>query len=89
MLRMVFVALVFLMLVSFAVALFIAVVAFLTLACAVAIPIYFLSRRWTRRHGLAARSVTPVERLQNLFAEGRIDLGEFERRVARILTLEH
>jgi hypothetical protein len=86
---MVVLALVFLMLVSFAVALFIAVVVFLALACAVAIPLYVLSRRWAHGHALAPQRVTPVERLQNLFAEGRIDMGEFERRVARILTHEH
>jgi hypothetical protein len=39
--------------------------------------------------GVIAPRLNPMERLRNLYVEGKIDLFEFERRVAKLLALEH
>jgi len=52
---------------------------------AVTVPAWYLGRHYF------AKSVprqSPLERLQNLYIEGKIDLFEFERRVEHLLALE-
>jgi len=38
-----------------------------------------------RRHWLALTSTSPIDRLTDHYVSGRIDLGEFERRVTRVI----
>lgn len=59
----------------------------LAMACAIGIPLWFLGRH-LMRHQLAPRAQSPIERLQNLYVDGRIDLFEFERRVARLVAYD-
>lgn len=86
MLKLVILA-VLLMMVVTAVMAVLALVAVVALGAAIIVPAYLLSRRWLQgRAGQPA--LKPVERLQNLFAEGKIDLFEFETRVAHLVALE-
>ncbi|HLJ68502.1 MAG TPA: hypothetical protein VKX16_14200 [Chloroflexota bacterium] len=63
--------------------------ALLAMACLVGIPLYFMSRPWLHQKRVPAVAQSPIERLQNLYVEGKIDLTEFERRVARLVAIEH
>lgn len=59
------------------------------LACAVGIPLYLMSKPWLERHGVQSKRLHPIDRLKNLYVEGKIDLFEFERRVARLISIDH
>lgn len=59
----------------------------LALACAIGIPLWFLGKH-LMRHRLTVPAQNPIERLQNLYVEGKIDLFEFERRVARLVAYD-
>jgi len=89
MVRYVLLAVAFLIFLSVAAALLVAAVVTLVLATAVGIPLYLMARPHLERHGLAQRKQLPMERLQSLFAEGKIEMHEFERRVARLIAVEH
>jgi hypothetical protein len=69
-----------------------AVIAALVMTAAVAlgvgIPAYLLFQWWRRSQAPALRQ-KPLERLQTLYVEGKIDLFEFERRVANLIAVEH
>ncbi len=78
----------FVFLVSVAFALIISALVLLTLACAVGIPLYLMSRRWMKRQGLSRPAQHPIDRLRNLYVEGKIDLFEFEQRVAHLISAE-
>lgn len=56
-------------------------------ALGIGIPIYLLFRWW---HGSQKPVLTqkPLERLQNLYVEGKIDIFEFERQVASLIAVE-
>jgi hypothetical protein len=87
MLKLVVLAVLLTMLVSvIMIAMMLLVVAAIT--AAIVVPLYLLARQALQ--GRTTRpTLKPVDRLQNLFAEGKIDLFEFERRVAQLITLEH
>ena len=87
MVRFVILLMALVMFVSVAVMLILSALVFLALACAVGLPIWYMSRHWRRGVGFAA-SMNPIERLQNLYVEGKIDLFEFERRVAQLIAVE-
>lgn len=57
------------------------------LAAAVGVPLYLVGRQWIGHHGLTAH-VNPLEHLQHLYVEGKIDLFEYERRLATLLAVE-
>ena len=48
-----------------------------------------MSRHWLHVGKAKVAALSPIERLQNLYVEGTIDLTEFERRVARLVAVEH
>lgn len=54
----------------------------------VGIPAYLVFQ-WWRRSQMPALTQKPMERLQNLYVEGKIDLFEFERRVANLIAVDH
>lgn len=75
--------------VGMAIALFIAFIFMVVLAAAVGIPLYFMSQKWLGAKGISARARTPIERLRAMYVDGKIDLFEFERRVAQLVHTEH
>jgi hypothetical protein len=74
-----------LMLAMIVVAIVVSVLILATVAALIALPMYVLARPHLQRRGV---SVNPIERLQNLYADGKIDLFEFERRVAALVRVE-
>jgi hypothetical protein len=74
-----------LMLVMIAVAIIVSVLILATVVALIAIPLYVLARPHFQQRNVR---VNPIERLQNLYAEGKIDLFEFERRVAALVRVE-
>lgn len=76
----------------------VAAVAFMALvfACAVGIPLYILARLAKPRlqhfgslqSSVAGNSQAALERLKMLYVEGKIDLFEFERRAAHLISTE-
>lgn len=88
MLRFILLSIAFLICLSIAVALIMTALVILTMACVVGVPLYMLGRRHFSGMGLRGRTQRPIERVQELYAEGKIDLFEFERRVAHLLQLE-
>ena len=90
MLRFAFMAIGFLICAAIMLALLVAAMVTLVLAAAVGMPLYLMARPYLKRHGITGKNrPSPVERLQTLFAEGKIDLFEFERRVAQLVRIEH
>lgn len=69
-------------------ALIAAVVMTVAVVLAVGIPVYLVFQ-WWRRAQMPALTQKPLERLQNLYVEGKIDIFEFERRVASLIAVEH
>lgn len=61
----------------------------LAIACIVGVPLYLVSRKWLHRQGIIASASSPMDRAKALYVEGKIDLFEFERRVARLIAVEH
>jgi uncharacterized membrane protein len=88
MLRFILLSIAFLVCLSLAVFLIMTALVILTMACLVGIPLYMVGRHHFSGMGLKVRSQRPIERLQQLYAEGKIDLFEFERRVAHLIALE-
>jgi hypothetical protein len=86
MVRFVLLSFALLILVMVAVALLVSALLLLTMAAVVAVPLYFVAKPHFHKRRVA---VNPVERLQNLYVDGKIDLFEFERRVAQIVHVEH
>jgi hypothetical protein len=89
MLRFALLAIALLIFISVAVALIVTAVICLVLACAVGIPLYLMSKPFLQRHGIAKAKMSPMDRLKTLYVEGKIDLFEFERRIARLISVEH
>jgi membrane protein implicated in regulation of membrane protease activity len=73
---------------SMVVALVAAALFTLVMAAAVAVPLYFVGRAWLGG-GRTRKGAQPLERLQTLYVEGKIDLFEYERRVAKLIAVEH
>lgn len=65
-----------------------AVVMTAAVALGVGIPAYLVFQ-WWRRSQVPALTQKPMERLQSLYVEGKIDIFEFERRVASLIAVEH
>lgn len=76
-------------LVAAVVALIFAVLTALAMLAAIAIPAYFIYRHFTTRRSISQPRMSPIERLQNLYIEGKIDLFEYERLVSRLIAVEH
>lgn len=89
MFRYVLLAIAFLVLVSVALLLALLALMVVAMACIVGIPLWYFGRNRLRNHGLFGASMNPMERLKNLYIEGKIDLFDFERRVARLIAVEH
>ena len=89
MLRTAFFLLAFFVLAAVAVFLVISAIAVLAIMCLVAIPLWRLARPHLENADITGYGKQPVKRLQNLYAEGKIDMFEFERRVARVLSREN
>jgi len=55
---------------------------------AIGIPTVMLIQWWRKS---SARTLTqkPMDRLQNLYVDGKIDLFEYEKRVAALVSTEH
>ncbi len=87
MVRFLLLSIAFLICLALAVSLLVLMFVVLAMACVVGVPLYILGKR---HFGGALKSARqrPIERLQQLYAEGKIDLFEFERRVANLLALE-
>lgn len=77
------------MVIATVVAILFAMLTALAMAAAVGIPLYFIFRHFSTRRGLAKPRISPIERLQNLYIEGKIDLFEYERLVSRLIAVEH
>lgn len=88
MLRIAFLVIAFLVFASLAVALIVSVLTMLALFCLVGIPLWLLAKPHLQRHGMVSPKKRPIERLQALYAEGKIDMFEFERRIERLLAVE-
>jgi hypothetical protein len=85
MVRLVLLSIALLVFVTVAVALILSAVVMLALACVVGVPLYLMARPHLHKQRVIK---SPIERLQNLFVEGKIDLPEFERRVAHLVRVE-
>ena len=89
MLRTAFFLLAFFVLAAVAVFLVISAIAVLAIMCLVAIPLWRMTRPHLESVGVAGNGKQPLKRLQTLYAEGKIDMFEFERRVAHVLSREN
>lgn len=87
MVRFLLLAVALLMFAMVALTLIISALIFVALACAVGIPLYLLSRSWLAQRGVTP-GLHPMDRLKSLYVEGKIDLFEFERRVAHLIAVE-
>lgn len=78
-----------LILVCIAVMVMMAVMFAVAMALAIGVPAYLLIKNWPgiSRH-VNRLTQNPMERLQTLYVEGKIDLFEFERRVAHLIAVE-
>jgi hypothetical protein len=96
MLHFVFWAIILMVFAAAAVAAVFALFTFLAFACAVGIPLYILARLAKPRlqhfgslqSSVAGNSQAALERLKALYVEGKIDLFEFERRAAHLISAE-
>lgn len=59
----------------------------LAMACAVGLPLWFLWHR-QRQGSLPFSPQSRIDRLKALYVEGKIDLFEFERQVANLITVD-
>lgn len=76
------------MVAAMVVALIMAIVTLAVMALVIGVPIYFLVRHVMRDPSIPRVRQNPLERLQNLYIEGKIDLFEYERRVAQLIAVE-
>lgn len=88
MLRVVILAIAFVILITLAVMLIMAVLTVLAVACLVGIPLWFLSKQWLHSQGLSRVAQNPIDRLKELYVQDKIDLFEFERRVRQHIAVE-
>lgn len=91
MVRLVLLAIALIVFVTIAVTLILSALIFAAFACLVGVPLYLLGRRWLNGQGVnvSMRRQSPMERLKTLYVEGKIDLFEFERRAAHLISIEH
>ena len=77
-------------LVSLLLAVLVAVISLAAIGLAIGIPAYILVRHFSHKNPRIRQVVqNPMERLQQAYIEGKIDLFEYERRVARLIAIEH
>ncbi|MGH2442758.1 MAG: hypothetical protein ACRDFX_06305 [Chloroflexota bacterium] len=88
MLKYVLLAIALLIFAVVAVTLVLVTVVFIALGCAVGIPVWLMARHKFRARRVHAPALRPVDRLKNLYIEGKIDLLEFEHRLARLISIE-
>jgi hypothetical protein len=74
------------MFVMLALMLIVSALIMLAIAAVVAVPLYVLARPHLQKRGVV---LNPAERLKNLYVEGKIDLFEFERRIAQLVHVDH
>ena len=65
-----------------------AIIVLACLAVCIGVPVWMLSKHWNGKERIAAVTQYPIDRLKNLYVEGKIDLFEFERAVAHLLAVE-
>jgi threonine/homoserine/homoserine lactone efflux protein len=65
-----------------------AAVMLVSFAALIGLPLWLMWRSWSHRQGIGTRARSSIERLQELYIEGKIDLFEYERRVARLVAIE-
>ncbi|GAC1333013.1 MAG: hypothetical protein NVSMB22_25200 [Chloroflexota bacterium] len=61
----------------------------LVFSAMVGLPVYLVARHWLRQRNLPRSTQPPLERLKNLYVEGKIDMFEFERRAAALIHVEN
>jgi hypothetical protein len=83
-----FVAMVFLALVATVLFLIVSALAIAGVAAVIGLPLWFMAKHWKSQRRVPVRTQSPIERLKNLYVEGKIDLFEFERRVAHLIAVE-
>jgi uncharacterized membrane protein len=88
MLRYALAAIALFMFVIMAITLILSVLVIAAMALAVGVPLYLILK-YHNRHQPRRLRRSPIEALQEMYAEGKIDLIEFERRVARLVAIEH
>jgi hypothetical protein len=84
-----FVAMVFLALVATVLFLIVSALAIAGVAAVIGLPLWFMAKHWKSQRRVPVRTQSPIERLKNLYVEGKIDLFEFERAVAHLVHVEH
>jgi hypothetical protein len=84
-----FVVMVFLAIVGTVLFLIVSALALACVAAMIGLPLWFMFRRPRSRRRVPVRTQSPIERLKNLYIEGKIDLFEFERAVAQLVHVEH
>ena len=88
--KMIFALVLLIVIVPLLVAMVVALVSIMAIALAIGIPTYLLARHFSQKNSRIVQFAhNPMERLQQLYIEGKIDLFEFERRVARLIAVEH
>jgi hypothetical protein len=74
--------------VAVAITLLITALIFLAFACLIGIPLWLTARSHLQKRGIMVHP-SPVERLKSLYAEGKIDMFEFEKRVEKLISVGH
>jgi len=64
------------------------IVSALAVAAMIGLPLWFMAKHWKTQRAVPVRVQSPIERLKNLYIEGKIDLFEFERAVAHLVHAE-
>lgn len=70
------------------IALIVSTLVLLAIIAAVGIPAWLMLRHWSQKRGVSARPRSTIDRLRDLYIEGKIDLFEFEQRVERLVAVE-
>jgi hypothetical protein len=70
-------------------ALLVSAIIILAMMCLIGIPLWLITRHWLGRRSVSVSPQRPIDRLRNMYVEGKIDLFEFERRVAKLVAIEH
>ena len=86
MIRFALIVIALVMMAMLAITVIVSILFLAALALAVGIPLYLVLNRHREPKRLRR---SPIEALQDMYAEGKIDLSEFERRVARLVAIEH
>jgi hypothetical protein len=88
MLRFLILAILLFSFVAVALTLIVSALVCLALAAVIGLPIYLFLKPKLERRGMIGGPQTALERLKSLYVDGKIDLFEFERRAASLITYE-